>query len=318
MNKIAFICSIYLLLCACEKKEIPILPHQSGDVIVNSVNLGTDYRYQIFYSLKNNDIVSENLKTEWDLAFECNKNGNKIILNSSKYMRAANTNTTNFLSVSDTVGYNFKIDMPSGNLDSTAIGDWTVNNVYIIDKGYNELGTHLGFVKFCITNYNLNEYHVKFSDLNNTNIYNVTIVKDSLYNFKYLSFNGNIKNIEPQKNLWELEFTQYTHYFKNDSISYLVTGCLINRNNVEVAVINNKDFNKITIDDVYNAEFKQNINVIGYHWKEFSFETNQYIIFSNINYIIKSTDGFYYKFHFIDFYDTNGQKGSPTFEYQKL
>jgi hypothetical protein len=35
-------------------------------------------------------------------------------------------------------------------------------------------------------------------------------------------------------------------------------------------------------------------------------------------YLLKSKEGYYWKLHFVDFYDSNGDKGSPAFEYQEL
>ena len=36
------------------------------------------------------------------------------------------------------------------------------------------------------------------------------------------------------------------------------------------------------------------------------------------NFIIRTNLGFYYKLHFIDFYDKKGGKGSPSFEREML
>jgi len=42
-----------------------------------------------------------------------------------------------------------------------------------------------------------------------------------------------------------------------------------------------------------------------------------YEVFPKMIYIIQTPLG-YYKFHFVDFYNTSGDKGYPKFEYQKL
>lgn len=307
-----------LVFLACEKQEIPIQPHESGDVITNSVKLENDYRYQVFFDLETNKEVARNLKTEWDLAFDCSANSNKVLLNSAKYMRAANTLSTNFAAINDTTGYVFKIDMPSGNIDSTAIGNWTPNNVYIIERGFNELGQHLGFCKFEIIVSDANQYQVHFAKLDGTNDFTMIIPKDNDYNFSFLSFAGSIKNIEPPKEDWDLMFTQYTHYFSDTKTSYLVTGCVTNRHKVLTAQVFNKPFENINLDDVNQYVFYNTINKIGYNWKEYNYNTGVYEIFYDMNYIIKSTEEKYFKLHFIDFYDTFGVKGTPVFEFQEL
>jgi hypothetical protein len=312
---IVFIASIAY---SCEKDELPVPVHDPGGVITSSVKMESNYRYQLFFDLETNTIIQQNLKTAWDLGFETSETGSKIILNSAKYMKAANTQQANFTSINDTIGYNFNVDMPSGSLDSTAIGNWVASNVYIIDRGFNELGAHQGFSKIEFIAVTTTEFTIHFSNLDGTNDINMNISKDNNNNFTFLSLSGGIVSVEPPKEDWDISFTQYTHYYYNGQTTYLVTGCLGNRNKVEIAQVFNIDFTTITLSDINNYIFSDNINTIGYDWKAYSFSTGSYTIFSDKNYIIKSTEGKYYKLHFIDFYDSTGTKGTPTFEFQEL
>ncbi len=61
-----------------------------------------------------------------------------------------------------------------------------------------------------------------------------------------------------------------------------------------------------------------NVDVIGYSWKEYNFGSSTYEVDPSKNYIIKTTEGMYYKIHFIDFYNDQGDKGTPVFETQLL
>jgi hypothetical protein len=135
-----------------------------------------------------------------------------------------------------------------------------------------------------------------------------------------LNGTGSIVSIEPPKEEWDLIFTQFTNIFYDEDppLPYLVTGCIINRNVVEVCQVYDKDFEAITIEDIDKCPFSKNINTIGYDWKIYDFDTGQYKVYSNQNYIIKSTEDKYYKLHFIDYYDQQGNKGTPTFEFQEL
>jgi hypothetical protein len=163
-------------------------------------------------------------------------------------------------------------------------------------------------------------YFYHFANLDGTNDITMNITKDVNYNFSFLSLNGNITSIEPLKENWDLTFTQYTYIFYDQTpiTPYIVTGCLSNRNKVEVAKVFDKDFADITFADVNNYSFSSDIDAIGYSWKEYDFDTSSYIIYYTKNYIIKTTEGKYYKLHFIDFYDGLGVKGTPTFEFQEL
>ena len=309
-----------ILFTSCTKKELPIPAHNPGNMITSTVNMEANYKWQIYYNLKTNTVVGQNLKTAWDLGFETSANGFHIVLNTSKAMFASNTGNTNFTAVTDTIGFaiNKKWDEPSGNIDSTAIGDWrTTNNVYIIDRGYSETGTHQGFRKIQFQNVDVNKYTIRFAQLNGTGDVTLQINKDSTYNFMFLSFaNGQVVSAEPPKALWDLVFTQYTHVFYNPTTTYLVTGCLLNRYNTWAIMDSIIHFPQINFNSTFNYILSANINTIGYDWKTYT--SGSYVINTKMNYIIKDSEGIYYKLHFIDFYNTSGVKGNPKWEVQQL
>lgn len=313
--------SFIFLLFSCKKAELPVPAHDPGNVTTTTVNMESNYKWQLFYDLKTNNVVGQNLKTSWDLGFEATENGYRIILNTSKAMFARNTGNINFTSITDTIGFalNKKWDEPSGNLDSTAIGDWrSANNVYIIDRGYNETGVHQGFRKIQLQTVDANKYIVRFSQLNGTGDITLQINKDSTYNFQFLSFNtGSVLIVEPPKALWDLEFTQYTHIFYSTTVTpYLVTGCLLNRYKTIAKMDSLVTFSSINLASAENYILSPSINTIGYTWKTYT--SGLYVTHSQMNYIIKDSEGFYYKLHFIDFYNGSGVKGNPKWEFQQL
>ncbi|HET8962741.1 MAG TPA: hypothetical protein VFM99_02505, partial [Chitinophagales bacterium] len=55
---IFFLPIFYLLFSSCEKEELPITPHDPGDIITTSVNMDASYKWQIYFDLKTNTIVS--------------------------------------------------------------------------------------------------------------------------------------------------------------------------------------------------------------------------------------------------------------------
>ncbi|HTF82223.1 MAG TPA: HmuY family protein, partial [Cytophagales bacterium] len=79
-----------------------------------------------------------------------------------------------------------------------------------------------------------------------------------------------------------------------------------------------KNYKEVTLADTASAKFSNKANSIGYDWKTFDLNTGLYTIHDEMTYIIHDAKGFYYKLHFVDFYNGNGEKGYPTFEYQKL
>jgi len=320
MKQIKIIC-IAVLLFSCEKSEIPIQPHEMGDILSNQINMQSDYSKQVFYSLNNNIAIKENIKTDWDLGFESSEEGWRIILNTSTYSSVSKIINSNFEASISINNLTWQWENPTGIIEGTAIGDYRNENViFIINRGYNINGNAAGYKKFMIESINNEYYSIKYANLDNTNSNTIEIQKDNSKNFQYLSFKNNtVVNIEPNKEDWDLLFTQYTHLFNDPDLppSYLVTGVLINYlNNVLVSKDSINTFEDINYSNVETYTFSNKQNVIGYDWK--TYNGNGYVINTNLTYIIKDISNRYFKMRFIDFYNSYGEKGHPSFEIQEL
>lgn len=313
---------LFFLLSSCRKPEIAVKPAHRGDVITTSVDIGSDYKQQVYFSLSQNAVISTNLKTSWDIGFETLPEGFHLVTNSAKAMSVYNSRQTDFYAVKDTLGFgkNRTYDSPTGNLDSTAFGDWRIEHpVYLVDRGYNEAGIHQGFKKMQIISLQSDLYTFKIADVNGKNEMSCVVQKNKLKNFMQFSFTSNsVVNIEPGKDSYDLLFSQYTHLYQNPFSTYLVTGVLINLHEVKVARVPDIPFNNISIHDTLTHPFKAHQNTIGFDWKTFNFTTSTYTIDLNKCFIIKDTKGYFYKLHFIDFYNSSGLKGHPKMEFKKI
>jgi hypothetical protein len=322
MKYLLAIIVIVLFFSSCEKKEFPAPAFDRGDVITNQVDMGSTYKSQIWFSLSENRIISGNFKSDWDLAFEAGAAGNHIMLNGSKGMKVYKTSHTDLSQVTDTLGLgsNSKADAPSGKLDSTAFNGWeSGNTVYVIDRGYDESGLHQGFYKMKLTAATASSFTFDYGDIFGTLISQGTVNKQADYNFVMYSFTtGHEAYIEPKKTDYDLCFTVYTHFFTNPFMYYQVTGVLQNQYDTRVINLKDKPFADIVLGDTTGRAFSANRNSIGYEWKVFNLNTNLYTIDPTHCYIIHDNKGFYYKLHFIDFYNTSGIKGVPKFEFKKL
>ena len=313
---------IVLIFSSCEKKELPAPKYDRGDVQTMQVPMTNNYKNQIWVSLSENKIVSTNFKTDWDLAFETSAIGYHVLMNTGLSSRVYKTNETQLQNVIDTVGLgiNGTVDTPTGNLDSTAIGNWqTDNKVYMIDRGYSETGQHLGYYKIKFMSVTASQFTFEYAPIFGTQTYTATITKNSDCNFSMYSFNTHQQvQVEPLKVNYDLCFTQFTHIFTNPLHYYLVSGALINPTSTRVTIIKDKPFAEININDTLSRSFSSFVNSIGYDWKTFDLNNNLYTVNSSLCYVIHDSKGFYYKLHFIDFYNASGIKGYPTFEFKKL
>ncbi|MCF8227383.1 MAG: hypothetical protein K9G58_11165 [Bacteroidales bacterium] len=337
MKKALFILIISIGLTSCFKEDERLEPHDPGDAVTVQVDMTKDYRYQVYYDLESERIVSQNLKTEWDLGFETSDTGWHVILNTANFMWAGNTGKTDFSQSIDTTGLEWKFDKSDGNLDSTAIGRWFeilagdttyTNHVYAINRGYTPSGDLRGIKKIIFQFVDNNQYRIAWGNVDDTEPNVFTIEKDSSMNFVFFSFGdgGQQKNLEPHKKDWDLWFTQYTTILltnEGDPYPYLVTGTLINKyQNTMVTQDSIASFQQIDYQKALALNYTKALDVIGYNWKVIEGDVQSgnvnYVIRENLFYIIRTQDDFYYKLRFIDFYNDVGEKGYPTFEFQRL
>lgn len=308
-------------LTSCIREEEPVQPRSQGNLTTRTISLLPDYRYQVYYNLDEDSVISQNEKFDWDLAFDATTEGSKVYLNTSKFMSAQKTNSFDIDNLKDTSGFFLTRRVEANNVpDSLALGSVKgVNNVFWIDRGFDANGDQLNFVKVKFESVLNDKYVLKIGKQGSSTTETFEIKKDDTRNYVYFSFKNNkTVTVEPVKNDWDIVFTQYIHYFYDPYQPYLVTGVLLNPYNTYAAVDSTADFLKIDKTMAENTKLSKSSDVIGYKWKEFGFGTSSYKVFSNYNYIIKNSKGMYFKMRFIDFYDNKGAKGYPKFELQRL
>ncbi len=308
-----------ILLTGCFEKDEPIQPFPRGEVEGISLEVGPKYTHQLYYSFAQNQVVKSNDRDAWDLAFSCEAGNNTVYMNTGNSMYGAITDKNMISEVNDTSGLTFKWDWSNGKDDSTVLYDWENHGkVAVLDLGYTIDNQHRGYAK------------VKFSVQNDSLLITYGMIgqrferlailgKDNLYNRVYFSFSSDSKvDIEPVKTAYDLIFRQYIYYFEVEDLPYSVVGALSNPTNTDVMAISDKDFADITIDDTLSYSFSEQQDVIGYDWKEFNIDEGVYVVYPDKNFIIRTALGFYYKFHFVDFYNTSGERGYPKVEFKLL
>ena len=311
-----------IILISCEQNELAIEKHPIGEIETQQINMQSNYSQQVFYNMQNNNITSSNLKTDWDLAFRSSSAESQIIINSSTFSQISKLENKPFEDPISVTELTWDWDSPEGVYTSTVFDNIQSSTTYVLDRGYNIDGSSRGYRKIKIDSINTDSYFITYAKLDNTSINTVEIKKDGLANFQYFSFNTEqVVSIEPHANEWDLVFTQYTHLFVNnlETPAYLVTGVLTNYlNDIFVAKDSINSFDEINSDMIELYEFSNNQNMIGYDWKIFDFESQTYTVNAQITYIIKNNINQYFKLHFIDFYNEDGEKGHPKFEIQEL
>ena len=330
MRFLAIFIILLFALTSCFEEDEMVLPHDPGDLTVGVAELTETYKYQLFYDLETNSAVKQNLISEWDLGFETSDSGWHVILNTSKMMLAGNTGQTDFENVKSKGGIEMNFDPSHGNLDSTAIGNWytlsgeepvSLEYVYIIDRGTDENFDLVGEKKVKFNFQDENKYVVRFANLNGSGEQTVVIPKDTTVNFVCFSFEKGIVDIEPDKNSWDMQFGKYsTLLFTDvgDPYPYLVTGVLLNPYKTGAALDTIHQFDEVSFEIAETLKFVNQKDIIGYEWKEYDFDNGMYTVLPEKIYILRNRVGYYYKLRFIDYYNSTGEQGFPTFEFLRL
>ncbi len=332
LNVMIFLLAV--LVTSCFKEDERVAPHVPGNYIIDTVALTDTYKYQVYYSLGDSTETGTNLKTDWDLGFESSSSGWRVILNSSNFMKAAYLSGQVMGAPADTTGAEWQYNPSDGNADSLAIGQWFTlvnedtigtNRLLVIDRGVDDVGNELGFRQLVIDSLVKGTYYFRIAAINGSNIQSYAVSKKDGVNHVLFSITNPLVRIsEPQSAEWDLLFSQYTTLLYTDAgdpYPYLVTGVLLNRAFVEVAVDSITPFDNIDFEKAQALNFTNRADRIGYDWKKYDFDAGTYTVNPDLIYIIRDTKGYLYKLRFIGFYkylNNRLEKGFPSFEYQKL
>ena len=320
-----FIFFVGLSFTACDPGEEPIeyseqTSSEPGEVQETTIEQGSSYDVQVWFSLTNSEIVYSNDKFIWDLEFASIESGGFVLVNGSKFMTVAQTNSTNFDATINESDFTFYGDPQSGNSDSLQIGypADVLNQVFLIHLGTDLEGNPLEYVKLQFTA--VYQDHVEFQWKINgeSTVYDVSVSLNETERTKYSFTSNSILDQFPTSEEWDICFTQYTQWYPDYDFDYLVNGVLSNTERIQVAEVFDMPFDSISIETAESLTFSADRNIIGFDWKYYSFDSGLYEILDNQNYVVQTAEGNYYKLHFLDYYNVQGEKGYPLMEWQKL
>jgi len=329
MRALRYIWFIPLFLSSCFQEDEMVPPYEPGDLQTGTAGMGPYYGQQVYYDLTGNMAVDSNRVSAWDLSFESSTGGWEIRLNTSMFMYAGNSHDTTFSTTLAPASLDMKFDASGGDPDSTAIGEWTVETdegtfsrkqVYLIDMGSDELGVARGFLKvqFDISG---EDYLVRYGAPGDQQGNTIRIIRDPSARVIHFSFEDGPVELEPPADTWTLLFTRYTTMLvtnEGENYPYIVAGALLNSSGVTAVRDTVHAFEDLALADTAGMVLQTRADVIGYDWKEYDFDGGFYTIVPGKHYVIRNHDGYYYKLRFINYYNTTGEKGYPSFEFARL
>ena len=309
---------------------------------------------QVYVDLSSGKLVTV-VRTSWDLGFYSG-NEFKIVLNSSLKMSAKQLATTNIdevqvadetMIISQGQGNASQIDDPTGDITRTSaiaeVSSTDANNkVYLINMGSNPAttkpatgsegsagGTSRGWKKIRVLKSG-SDYKIQYADIAATTHDEITISKNSAYNFTFLSLlDKKVVSVEPQKNQWDLNFTTFTNiipgatptpYFYPDFVvSNLKGGAKAYQ-----VLTSAFTYDAFTLANVDNTKFTEDQRNIGSNWRSTSATgpdgnpVSQFVLRTDRFFVVKDPAGNVYKLKFTGGANETGERGFPKFQYAIL
>lgn len=319
---IAIIAAIFSFTSCLKKDESIVLP-LAGDASSQTLSLGANYSNQFYYNLKNQEVVHSGPVDSWDLSFDNTKNGFGVYLNGGVGMALVKTNKTNFedITAQDCEGQVWQQDAPNGNANESAVGYWcenatSKNKIYIIrlDAENSKMRT------LRLNNVTDEYYEFEIGEFGVSQTSPCKVYKDvtRVYSYYDLENKSLVTDVEPLKESWDIMFTRYgfTFYDQNPPLPYIVTGVLSNPQ-TRVFKDSTAEFYQLG-PDLVQGSMSYDRDAIGYDWKTYDFDLGIFHVHQQYNYLIRTQNDELFKLRFLSFYDANGIKGTPTFEFKHI
>ena len=356
LKLLIFIFPIAMMFEACTKNDNGpnVLPPSEGSTL--DANVGGETEPNMVFINLSADHQDSVKRDVWDLGFYSGE-GFFVKINVASEMLAYKLDKTDIASVTaeDTIGLGAKLsldavfsaaignslpdwlsgatgwtDNPSGDLTKTVIkevsGTETENHVFIVNRGKSPDGSQRGWMKIRILR-NGSGYTIQYAEINSSTFQSANVSKDSKFNFKYFNFdNGNIQ-VEPENTRWDIAFTtstDLTNFGLPYDIPYFFKDYVIqNINGVEVATVMKNanliaEYDSLKLADISGISFSGDVNAIGSTWRSIIPQVGSASVKDDRFFVVKDTDGNYYKLLFTKMLSNTGVRGFPQIQYALL
>lgn len=294
-----------LLLAACFPKEdaVELTPRINKSVMLDA----GEYKNTVaFYSLDKAEVVAEASAMDWDFYID----EELIRLNYFRSMQVAKFDQS-WDKLEDTVGLDFR-NLTYDSYESMSQWELAEDQIYVVDYGldneFNPIGlTSVRFERTAtgikIWQNAIGSDYETFEEVNEASFY---------YNIREK------RTLDlPKETEYDIAFGKYTDLVTIDNITqdYVIYGAIQGK---ALAYYENEPFDSVKTEQFNAIRLMNNKDVLGWDWKNYNRPKDAYEIVDNRTYLIMSNVGFKYKLRFVNFYNTAGQSGHPTFEWELL
>lgn len=214
------------------------------------------------------------------------------------------------------------------------------NKVYLLKLGYENFtgsippfttvatGSFRGYKKIRILRNDANSYKIQFADLDATSHQEIIVQKNQDYHFHFFSFKTeSTVEIQPEKQNWDLCFTVFNNVIEGLGTyiyaDFVVNNSLSGVSSYEVIgdpLLIENQYNNFNISQIDHSQFIENDQTaIGSKWRTtVSGTVSQPVINNDRFYIIRDTEGKFFKLRFLSMLNNANERGYPMFEYELL
>jgi hypothetical protein len=281
---------------------------------LDSVSIGAGYTQQVWYNLNTGQTWSAEA-SDWDLAFSITGFGSSIRTNDGAGVKLwcypdGDTAAWNSLDTTGMAANWTELHNSAAEWGVTAFSQGKVpGNDFDLGWGQYSIITHHvtgdslyvlqdvdgNYKKLWIERLASGTYSFRYADLDGGNELSFDINKDDYDKrvFAYFSVaDGVARDLEPATDEWDLLFTRYItplQFGPSAPVPYGVSGILTHPGLRSVELNGVADPSTVSAPDT--STFSTERNVIGYDWKSFDFQTNDYLIEDSLVYFVEDHEG---------------------------
>jgi hypothetical protein len=330
------ILTVSVITYSCKKNDAaPAIVASTGTTqTINGGTGGASAVNSVFLDLST-DGQDSVARSSWDLGLYCGSDF-KAIINNTTWAKAVVLNKTDLSTVgaADTMSISFAqtystadyafIDTVKGDMSKTVIPAVSAsdgnNSVVILNRGTGGSIAARPWVKLRILRNGTSGYTIQYAGITETTYHTITITKDDAYNFKYLSFDNGTVTVEPQKKLWDIEWTYsiyQTPYGTGDipyAFSDLILTNILGGTTAAEILTSRVSYDNYSDTSITNTTFSSDKFTIGSNWRSTQPATG---VKTDRFYVIKDVAGNVYKIKFLSMgVNDGGTRGYPQLAYK--
>jgi hypothetical protein len=348
LRKVTLVAIAAGVFTACKKDNDPIIivPASTGAQIqlngIAATESGGSAGNAVYLDLSADKQIAV-LRSGWDLGFYCGADFRVILNNtSSAGAKVLTQNDLTVVGAADTIGLTLAtsqtnplpeqlpwFDNVTGDLAKTVIPAISAtdadNKVIILNRGTGGGISVRPWIKLRVLRSASGGYILQFAGIQEATFKTLQVPKDAIYNFKFISFENGIIDVQPEKERWDLvwSYSVFETNFGAGQVPYNFSDLIAVNDLAGVTVATKTYADAATALAAYAAFNKDSVTnttlltgrwTIGSSWRSTQPATGARL---NRFYIIKDPNGNYYKFKCLAMGvgTDGGVRGKPQFAY---